>query len=257
MASKRQLLCPIASACRLILLNFRPDKTKIKITNNAIELVEPTPTQGLYRWWESDSRNDICALYPMIVRFIELYLCPAKKPDSTKKFDTKKRSSPREDIFGRGVDNDDILCSFVAPMTDICEPIEIHVGESTQVHLKQMARYLCRGLALLQKTYNYDNAVFALQYYIGLIESAIEGTYDKSKLPAHIRDDKRSFLDQEKVRELWNDDKIEKICDLFVKSFDAKEKEQTVLVEAYHRAILTILAKNDEMFRTIAESTMM
>lgn len=248
MASKRQLLCPIASACRLILLNFRPEKTKIKIVNNAIELVEPTPTQGFFRWWESDSRNDMCALYPMIVRFIELYLCPAPKEVANKKM------SPKSDIFGRGSD-DDIMCGF----DDEPKVTNQHatVNASTQVHLKQMAKYLCKGLSLLQKTYNYDNAVFTLQYYIGLIESAIDGTYDKSKLPAHIRDDQRSFLDQEKVRELWNDDKIEKICDLFIKSFDAKEKEQYILVDAYHKAILIILKKNDEMFRTIAESTMM
>ena len=260
MASKRQLLCPIGSACRLILLNFKPDGTKIKIANHAIELVDPAYTQGMSRWWSRDSRDDICALYPMIIRFIELYLCPVrkeKKPQVVKYEATTDMSSEHaNDLFG--VFNQPVLKDVqTEEKTEIPSSQECCISDKSRKCLKKMAEYLCRGLSLLQKTYNYDNAVLTLQYYILLIKAGIEDSYTPSLLPTHLRDEKRNFLDPAKVRDLWDDDKIEKVCDLFVRSFEANDKIDRTMVEAYDKAIYTILNRNDELFRSIVETTIM
>ncbi len=235
MASKRQLLCPINGVCRLILLNFKPKGTKIRISNHAIELVDPDYTQGISRWWGKDSRDDICALYTMVVRFIELYLCPAKKDKRDRKIITKYEVE-------KDIDN---MSDLMGDLHDT--KIESHNGsdeyfpnDKAKNCLKIMAEYLCEGLSLLQETYNYDNAVLCLQYFVLLIKAGINETYDPTMLPKHLRDEKRNFLDPSKVRDLWDDDKIEKVCDLFIKSFDANNKIDKTMVEAYDKAIYTI-----------------
>lgn len=246
MSSKRQLLCPIGSVCRLILLNFKQVGTKIKISNHAINLIDPDYTQGIMRWWGQDSRDDICALYSMIVRFIELYLCPPKK-------EIKKHKTEQEGVFndllGDIEQNDD-----KSGTKD--ENTEYQISEKSRKCLKRLAEYLCKGLSILQKTYNYDNAVLTLQYYILLIKAGIDDTYNSSMLPSHLRGEKRNFLDPSKAKDLWDDEKIEQICELFVRSFESNDKVNRTMVEAYDKAIYTILNRNDELFRSIVETTL-
>ena len=74
MADKKQFLDPITSISKLILIYFKPPTTKIRIKDHTMELVEPTVFETLNRYWCSDSRNDLCVLYPVFVRFIELYM---------------------------------------------------------------------------------------------------------------------------------------------------------------------------------------
>jgi hypothetical protein len=53
------LLDPINTAISLSMLNFYPDGTKISIQNNEIIFQEPTGYQGISRWKNGDSYEDI------------------------------------------------------------------------------------------------------------------------------------------------------------------------------------------------------
>ena len=76
MTTKRQFLDPIGAGCRFILLKILQPKTKIRIHDHTIKLVDNNIFEKIiFRpWIYGDSREDIAFLYPMIVRFIELYL---------------------------------------------------------------------------------------------------------------------------------------------------------------------------------------
>lgn len=212
MTTKRQLLCPIGSICRLILLNFRPDGTKIGINNHAIEIDKPEYIQGFVRWVKHDSRNDMCALYSMIVRFIDLYLLKSNNDDNE-----------QED--------------------DVIDP-----------YIKKLTEWLCSALNKLQVTYHFDNGVLTNQFYILLLRSAVNGIYTPDMLPSHLQNEKNTFLNQEKIKELWTNEKIINIHDLYIKLFDARSKNDHVFAEAISKAIVKMLDRNDEQFRLIVNA---
>ena len=90
MSTKSQLLDPIGTAFKLILLNFEPDNTRLTITDHVVELELPDATQSIVRWWYKESREDICVLTNTIVRFIEFYLEDSQKPEEKDKTNGKK-----------------------------------------------------------------------------------------------------------------------------------------------------------------------
>ena len=93
MSNKSQLLDPIGTAFKLILLNFEPVNTRLTINNHVVELEPPDVSQSLIRWWRGESREDICYLTHTIVRFIDFYL-----EESPKKIEIKKNIEDEQNI---------------------------------------------------------------------------------------------------------------------------------------------------------------
>ena len=58
---------------QLALLSFLPLGTKISIHDNIIILQPPTTTQGLIRWYNRDSKDDLYYLFMAVMRFYKLY----------------------------------------------------------------------------------------------------------------------------------------------------------------------------------------
>lgn len=78
-SDKRQFLDPISTISRIILLHFSPPKTKIRILDHTVHLVLDNYTEIVYRNLYRDNRADICVLFPIFIRFIELYLLDKQK----------------------------------------------------------------------------------------------------------------------------------------------------------------------------------
>ena len=86
---KQQILETITSVARLITLIFKPKGTKISIRNHTIVLCEPGSDlylgfkipQGVDRFMNGDSREDIYNLNHVICNFIEWYIIPYKDSD--------------------------------------------------------------------------------------------------------------------------------------------------------------------------------
>lgn len=78
MFKKHQLLDPIETISKLILLNFHPDGTKISFNNNRLNLIPPCKTQGIERFYSGDSRNNVCILGNAINNFVKLYVIPSE-----------------------------------------------------------------------------------------------------------------------------------------------------------------------------------
>ena len=101
MTSKSQLLDPIGTAFKLILLNFEPNNTRLTINNHAVELELPDAAQSIIRWWYGESREDICYLTNTIVRFIEFYMEDEKKQEIVENNNPEKMTSSFSGLFDK------------------------------------------------------------------------------------------------------------------------------------------------------------
>lgn len=67
------ILEPLQVMINLAVLGFCPIGTKININNNMLYLHQPTFAQGLWRWWEGDSKDDLYYLFHAIRRYYKWY----------------------------------------------------------------------------------------------------------------------------------------------------------------------------------------
>ena len=73
MNNRNLILEPFCCIMRIILLEYKPDGTKISIQNNSILYNDPTFYQGILRSLYGDNREDIHNLYSPILKGFEWY----------------------------------------------------------------------------------------------------------------------------------------------------------------------------------------
>jgi hypothetical protein len=227
---KRQFLDPISTISRIILLYFSPPKTKLRILDHTVQLGEDSYTEIIYRKIYRDNRGDICVLFPIFVRYIELYMVEKQKKlgNDMKNLDGKSRTMRIDDI------TESSLCT----------------EEVAYKYLKKLGEYSILGIKQLQKTYDYDNAVFALQYFIDLIKEGINHKYSENSLPDHLKElTKNNLLDDNKVQKIWEDSHIIELGKTFEKCFEAEKKKDSLMMDVEKHKILNILNRHDDMFK--------
>ena len=74
MNTKKQLLDPIGSVCKLITLNFTGLNTKLSIHDHILIIDKPFALQYVSRRIFGDGIDNIGCLYTIITQFIEWYL---------------------------------------------------------------------------------------------------------------------------------------------------------------------------------------
>ncbi len=67
------ILDPLTCVIRLAILEFKPENTKISISNNKIKYCDPNILQGTLRWTNGDNREDIHNIYNPIIKALEWY----------------------------------------------------------------------------------------------------------------------------------------------------------------------------------------
>ena len=70
---KNMIIDPISCLIKLSVLGFYPIGTKISITNNMINIIEPSIFQGAWRFINGDGREDLHNLYVPIIKSLEWY----------------------------------------------------------------------------------------------------------------------------------------------------------------------------------------
>ena len=142
--------------------------------------------------------------------------------------------------------------------TELIQKSEKHEednGDECYEALKVIAQYMIEGMEELQKTYEFGNAVFALEYYKKLLQAGIEGTYKQEMLPKHLKDfTSQNFLDNDKIKGLWKNDDIISIARLFKLCF-GPEKKTPSAIKAYRAAIESMLNDRDNIFKQMISST--
>lgn len=228
-SDKRQFLDPISTISRIILLYFSPPKTKIRILDHTVHLVLDNYTEIVYRNLYRDNRADICVLFPIFIRFIELYLVDKQK---------KIGRETKKNYFNKSQSIDDLLES------------QLTQDELCYKYLKKIGEYSVIGLKELQKTYEYDNVVFTIQYFISLIKEGVNCNYSDEILPVHLKElTKNNLVDNVKLQKIWEDTHIIELGKTFESCFEAKKKNDTVLLDSNKTKIINMLEKHDELFK--------
>lgn len=358
MSTKKQFLDPIGAGCKFILLKSFEPNTKLRIVDHTVQVVPDSIIEKMiYRpWVYKDSREDIAALYPVIVRFIELYLNVKKDSAGSIKKQINKSNQPNQlnqtgqsnkninlqnqinqinqtnqtnqtnqinqinqtnqiqtsqfedfeidnnfDIFGMGnISNlsnlNDGIISHESETNLLDSYIQDHppfqqFNQSNQINqsnqpnqfdqpyhsinmtntneeicddadnekcykaLITIAHYMIEGMEELQKTYEFGNAVMALEYYKTLLRAGINQTYTQDMLPKHLKDfTSKNFLDNDKIRDLWKNKDIIEIAKLFELCFGSDTKSPSA-IKAYRIAIESMLNDRDQLFKHMISST--
>jgi hypothetical protein len=169
--------------CKLISLNFTSKYTKISIQDHVITLQEPTEYQWAVRLWNGDGKENVSELYYVIIRLINWFII-IKEDYVTKQLNEDKN----------------------------------YIKISESVKFKKLVNYLCDAFKKLQETYQYGNVVLSLQFYINILQSSVNYTFNDNMIPINVpfnKEDDENLLDYEKIRNFWTLGKIEKICDYY------------------------------------------
>lgn len=234
--NKMQFLDPIATGCKLILIKFSEPHTKIRITNHTVQLVPHTYSERLILrpWVYNDSRDDICILYPAILRFVELFLMR----NSLNTHENYEINETKEEVEN------------------------INYSSECYEYLKLLGNFMIEGLIELQKTYihdsvdGFDNAVLTLQLYINMLDAGIKGTYTRDIIPQNLNAlSENSLLDNNKIKSLWDEEHIKSVGRMFCDCFDAYEKKLPDMVDNHKCGIINLLKKRDNEFRKIIKYT--
>jgi hypothetical protein len=67
------ILEPMQVMIQLALLAHSPIGTKISVSNNILSIQKPCMTQGVYRWWNNDNKDDLYYLFHAIRRYYKWY----------------------------------------------------------------------------------------------------------------------------------------------------------------------------------------
>ena len=261
MSNKRQFLDPVATCCKLILLQFAPIGTKIRVIRHKIELTDNNIWETIVaRRFQGDSRNDVCVLFPAIVRFIERYLYnpPAisgniiENDSDSDVDDVEFHHDEKTNMVRHHVVEEPTIPSF----NNSTDSSEFKKSKKDAIELAQMAR---AGLIQLAKTYEYDNAAIVLQYYANLLESGINGTYTQSLLPEHLMElDNNAFLHSKPMKQMWTNHDIQCLNTTFKNWKTESSIGNTALSNSYKASIITMLNEKDASFlENITHSTSM
>lgn len=130
--------------------------------------------------------------------------------------------------------------------------------------LRKLVNYLCTGFKKLQETYETGNVIFALQFYINLLEGALNGNFTDTSLPQHIVAKEQQYdnlLDYEKLKNLWDIETLSRISDLYDNCFTAQldenitQNKRTAFIESYLQSINGILDTTDNEFQKLIQNS--
>lgn len=292
MSAKKQLLDPIGSLCKLLSLIFHDDNTKISVQDHVLALQEPNGLQWVIRSFNGDGRENISELYYVLIRLIKWYILPdynvqmlseqrgskevlVVQEHSNGSSEDSDESDDEQNVFMMGEFSSDSHTSKQNNEEKTNSSIKYNKSEEgssssnnenyytlvNSPELRKMIKYLCDAFERLQeRTYEYGNVVLALQYYIIILKSALDGSFSDSMLPKYILEKDKEYetlLDYNKLKNLWNVNKLHLICELYENCFNVEKDEsmtidtQKNLIKSYLKSVDSILEESDREFQKL------
>ena len=99
------------------------------------------------------------------------------------------------------------------------------------------------------------NVVTTIQFYINILTDSLDGTFTKERVPKCILDaENKNFLDYDKIKVLWNGNKLKQISDLYEKCFEklnSDDRTKDIQIQSYLSAIYILLDLHDNQFREL------
>lgn len=240
----KELLDPIGTMCRLISLNFKDEGTKFSIHDHVISLQLPTHYQPILRLAFGDGKENVSELYNAMNRLIRWYIIPSLKKETYLSNELVIYNEDKSHDINNEYDNAYLI--------------------SCSSSFKRLVKYLCISFSQLQKTYFTGNVVLALQFYINILNNALNGQFADDLLPTHIEvsdDDPNSFNDYNKMKNIWEVKKVELICEQYDNCFNvmndvkASKESRDSFIDAYLDSVDRILNQTDKKFKQILENS--
>lgn len=226
MSVKKQLLDPLGTICKLIILNFSQINTKISIHNHILTIDKPCNYQFLLRMINGDGKENISEMFYAVIRVLKWYL------NTDTNLDDQDNSN------------------------------RVQIMKSQEI--TRIIKYVCCALRKLQETYEYGNVILAIQFYINILEDSIKHIFDEAKLPKYVIEKEKEFenlLDYDKLRNFWDYKKLKTICELYDKCFTIHNDmemplcEKDALITGFLNTIQTILELTDNEFQKLIQNS--
>ena len=238
--NKKQLLDPIGSLCRLVAITFKPLNTKIGISDHAIVIQESNYFQWLDRYLNGDNRENISLFYHIVIRIIDWYILPLSNKytnDDNNNDDNNNDDNNNNKLTKEEIEDKKIFWKC----------------------LEVMCKFLCKAFEKLQTTYYTGpiptNVVTTIQFYINILNDSLDGSFTSNRIPKCIIDaENKNFLDYDKIKVLWNGNKLKQICDLYEKCFEklySDDRTKDIQIQSYLSAINILLDLHDNQFREL------
>ena len=220
---------PVGVFCTIALISLHKPETRVDLHNNTVTIQPSSSTQWMFRFNKS-SRGDLHALLHPIKRFIELTCLGVDILAFRTPLYNACSSTPAPPLFN--LDTDSKSSSPALETASSLQRSESHTKPSVTVNLvntlyknpelKQLLRHFQAGIRALQKTYPEDNAEVTLQQAYNVVTDAFElnesgGDVNRALrlLPPSCTSYNSSIMDQSTIINLWSDDSLKRILDLF------------------------------------------
>lgn len=216
MSDKKQILEPISTLGRIIMLGYMPVTTKFGIDNHRliIQKNDYSLKQASIRWWYSFSREQIACLFDPIVRLIFWYFINKDVTEYEDEIDKFAYSGSIDDV--ERYEESELIDEI-----DRFENGDIDTNFIRIKELPEMKKYLkmfVDGIDKLKETYDSGNTYLALQYYKTLINSVITNKFDENMLPKEYLlswKKKEGLLNVDQIKNLWQPNDLKKLYQLF------------------------------------------
>lgn len=202
-SSKQQVLETISSISKIIMLTFKPIGTKIAIRNHTIVLCDSDldengiwksymgvnlTLQGIERYWNGDSRDDLYVLNHVLTNFIELYVMS---------------HTGDQDMYNRLVKMCQYICCGLKRLQETY--IEGNVVAVLQYYINVLQ-------AVINNTYN-KNMLYSTNHLDPHNKKRSNNDEEKDNM------EYSSIFDKNKIKNFWSNDELKSIITQFDKCF--------------------------------------
>ena len=269
MSMKKQLLDPLGTLCKLVALNFSEINTKISIHDHILSLHKPDNYQSMIRMFNGDSKENLSELFYAIMRVIKWYLSEQKPDIAVVKNKVQSKHKTNNDSDDSNNSDNDYNMDEEEEKKEEVEVKHNNIDEkwvaiAKSQEIRRLVTYACDALRKLQETYEYGNVILAVQFYINILEDAVNSRFSDRKLPKYIIEKEEEYsnlLDYDKLKNFWDYKKLKMICDLYDTCFSVyKDKEmpnseKSALVGGSMHTINSILKLTDVDFQKLIQNS--
>jgi len=233
MSKHKQILDPLSTLCKIALLSFYENGSKISIKENVIEIQKYDTMQFATRKYRGDTKEDISSLYNPIVKAIHWYM-HQKPPEN------KQTARP---MYVNNNDDDDDTKSNDNKNDEYEKNIAL---------IKIIIKYTVEGLRKLQNTYEEGNVILSLQLMINNLIFALK---DDKKLDffeeynESIKFHEDSLLNYDKIKDIWDHDTINNISNLL--TVCEKNRSDIKTVDNMLESLNLMLKNTDAKFKKL------
>lgn len=243
MSVRRQILDPLSTLCKIALLSFYDNGSRLSISDNIVEIQKSDNKQWIIRTYRRDNKDHISLLYNPILKAMQWYIFQQRK----KSIDNNDNVDENDNQTDEGVNNS----TKDNGNTLGIESGEVLSGEKDKA-IKNIMKFAINGLKGLKVTYKEGNVILALQFLINNLKIATKDNPDIRLFEEYnevIIIEEDGILNYDKIKELWDTDTIKSISNQF--SLCEKNRSDPTTLEFMLESLNLMLKNTDNKFKKL------